>query len=82
MYCKNAENAFVSCIATVGRLYGRGSHRILFKAHPLFVVSVPGGTMSADKWPRQYERVTPIEEVDPTDFVALTKARNQWVRDR
>ena len=34
------------------------------------------------KWPREYERVTPIEEVDPNDSVALTKARNQWVRDR
>lgn len=38
--------------------------------------------MSSGKWPREYERVTPIEEVDQNDFVALTKARNQWVRDR
>ena len=38
--------------------------------------------MSSTKWPREYERVTPIEEVDPNDFVALNKARHQWVRDR
>jgi len=38
--------------------------------------------MSGSKWPREYERVTSIEDVDPNDFVALTKARQQWVRDR
>ena len=38
--------------------------------------------MSGSKWPRKYERVTSIEDVDPNDFVALTKARQQWVRDR
>ena len=41
-----------------------------------------GCTMSSSKWPREYERVTPIEEVDQNDFAALHKARSQWVRDR
>ena len=39
-------------------------------------VSVPG------KWPRKYERVTELEDVDPSDMVALNKARDQRVRDR
>lgn len=34
------------------------------------------------KWPREYERVPGLDEIDPNDFVALTKAREQWVRDR
>ena len=35
------------------------------------------------KWmPRKYERVPGLEEVDPSDFVAVAKAREQWVRDR
>ena len=38
--------------------------------------------MSSSNWPREYERVTPIEEVDQSDYVALSKARSQWVRDR
>ncbi len=36
----------------------------------------------ADKWPRQFERVPGLEEVDRDDFVAYTKARHQRVRDR
>ena len=38
--------------------------------------------MSGSKWPRDYERVPSVHEVDPNDFVAFTKARHQWVRDR
>lgn len=38
--------------------------------------------MSGSKWPRDYERVPSVHEVDPKDFVAFTKARHQWVRDR
>ena len=38
--------------------------------------------MSRSKWPRDYERVPSVHEVDPKDFVAFTKARHQWVRDR
>lgn len=34
------------------------------------------------KWPRKYERVPGLDEIDSTDFVALAKARDQWVRDR
>jgi hypothetical protein len=40
------------------------------------ILSVP------NKWPRKYERVTELEDVDPNDFVALTKARHQRARDR
>ena len=32
--------------------------------------------------PRKYERVPGLDEIDTNDFVALTKARDQWVRDR
>ena len=36
-----------------------------------------------DKWmPRKYERVLGLDEIDHSDFVALAKARDQWVRDR
>lgn len=39
--------------------------------------------MSGYKWPREYEeRVPGLDEVDPSDFVALKKARNQQARDR
>lgn len=34
------------------------------------------------KWPREYERVPGLDEIDRNDFVALTKARHQLVRDR
>ena len=34
------------------------------------------------KYPREYPRVTSLEEVDRNDFVALANAQNQWVRDR
>jgi len=54
---------------------------ILFKAHQslqLFSTII----MSGSKWPRDYERVPSVHEVDPKDFVAFTKARHQWVRDR
>ena len=36
----------------------------------------------SSKWPREYERVPGLDEIDRNDFVALTKARQQWVRDR
>ena len=35
-----------------------------------------------NKWPRKYERVTELEDVDPNDLVAFTKARHQRERDR
>lgn len=31
---------------------------------------------------RKYERVPDLEEIDKNDFVALAKARDQWVRGR
>ena len=31
---------------------------------------------------RKYERVPGLDEIDQTDYVALAKARDQWVRDR
>ena len=31
---------------------------------------------------RKYERVPGLDEVDENDFVAVAKARDQWVRDR
>ena len=34
------------------------------------------------KWPREYERVTELEDVDRNDFVAYTKSKHQRVRDR
>ena len=55
---------------------------VLVKAHQCLSFSLTGCTMSSSKWPREYERVAPIEEVDQNDYVALNKARNQWVRDR
>ena len=36
----------------------------------------------ADKWPREYERVPGLDEVDKNDFVAYNKALHQAVRDR
>ena len=35
-----------------------------------------------NKWPRRYERVPDLEEVDQEDMVAVAKARHQRVRDR
>ena len=34
------------------------------------------------KWPREYERVAELEDVDRNDFVAYTKSKHQRVRDR
>ncbi len=35
------------------------------------------------KWmPRKYERVPGLDEIDTDDFVAVAKARDQWVRER
>lgn len=31
---------------------------------------------------RKYERVPGLDEIDQSDFVALAKARDQWVRNR
>jgi hypothetical protein len=31
---------------------------------------------------RKYDRVPDLDEIDQSDFVALAKARDQWVRDR
>ena len=39
--------------------------------------------MTTNNWrPREYERVPDLSEVDPEDYVAYTKAKHQWVRDR
>ena len=42
----------------------------------VFAYVVPG------KWPRSYERVPDLNDVDPNDIVAVIKAREQRVRDR
>ena len=34
------------------------------------------------KFPREYERVPGLDEIDRNDPVALVKARHQWTRDR
>ena len=36
----------------------------------------------SNKWPRVYERVPEVEDVDRNDLVAYTKSRHQRVRDR
>ncbi len=36
----------------------------------------------SNNWPREYERVTDLKDVDREDMVAFTKAKHQWVRDR
>jgi NADH dehydrogenase (ubiquinone) 1 beta subcomplex subunit 10 len=55
----------------------RSSHEPEMVTHnPSPYISVP------NKWPREYERVPELEEVDRNDFVAYTKAKHQRVRDR
>lgn len=36
----------------------------------------------ATNYPGEYERVPGLDEVDPKDFLALRRARDQWTRDR
>lgn len=36
----------------------------------------------AEPFHREYPRVPSLDEVDRSDVVALTRAREQWVRDR
>ncbi len=38
--------------------------------------------MTSAKWPRQFERVPDLDEVDKNDYVAVAKAREQRTRDR
>ena len=38
--------------------------------------------MAAANYPREYPRVAGIDQIDPNDFVALKRAKDQRTRDR